>query len=110
MENIEKKIMEMVTADRKNSEKDRKDAEKAYRFFFDNLNEQDTSTSSKEALARLLEAKIASNNASIEASKILVALLKEGNKKNELDIKAGQFGAAMDNINLSALAESLDEE
>ena len=114
MDEIEKKIVEMVEEDRKKSIADREDADKAYNFFFGKLslknNSADKSNASKEALARLLEAKIAANNSAIEASKILVALIKEENKRTEINSKLGNYGERLGEIDLANLSEDELEE
>ena len=108
---IEKTVLDMVEIDRKKSMEDRKDAEKAYKFFFKNLeSEGDRSNASKEALARLLEAKISANNSAIEASKILVVLIKEDNKRAEINSKTGNYGEKIEDIDLADLSEDLDDE
>lgn len=102
-QDLEKKILKMVREDRKKSDEDRDAAEKAFTFFMDNLNQADVTAASKETLAKLLEAKITSSEVSIQATRILMDLLREKNKTRELDEKNGQ-AIQLDDVDLSDLS------
>ena len=106
-ENLISKILKIAEKGQKNSEADRLDAERAFKFFYDNLNDQDNSNSTKEALSELLKAKIAANNSGLESAKIILALEREKNRKEEN--KKGDFGEEIEGIDLGNLANKFKD-
>ena len=103
---LEDKIIEMCREDRDKSEEDRTSADQAYNFFFQRLNDandRDTSGASKETLAKLLEVKVAASERAIQSTRVLMDVLRERNRRVELDLKSGAVGQELSNVNMADL-------